>query len=145
MAGLDPSSPLLNSQTGLDRRPFVLSQTLRLIHVFDCVEEVAFFYRKALSRRLLTRRYLSTDMEQSVLESLGLHAHPTLTLYSKMVQDVTQSETLFGDFKARPPLGPHNPRPRFLLLKISLLSPDLLTIAASCLRPHPWSCATERV
>ena len=66
------------------------------------MEEVAFFYRKALSRRLLTRRYLSTDMEQSVLESLGLHAHPTLTLYSKMVQDVTQSETLFGDFKARP-------------------------------------------
>ena len=101
MPACGADSILFNSLTGLDRRPFILSQTLRLIRVFDCAEEVAFFYRKFLSRRLLTRRFLSTDMEQSVLDALGVRAHPKMSLFSQMVKDVTRSEHLFSAFKVR--------------------------------------------
>ena len=95
------NSILFNSLSGLDRRPFILSQTLRLVKVFDCSEEVAFFYRKFLTRRLLTRRFLSTDMEQSVLDALGVRAHPKMSLFTQMVKDIKRSENLFSGFKVR--------------------------------------------
>ncbi len=67
--------------------------------MLDCVEDLSFFYGKLLAQRLLSRRYLSLDAERSLLETLGLQAHPKFTLCMRMIQDMVLSDQVFNGFK----------------------------------------------
>lgn len=92
------SGGALGGMWTLDHRPHVLSETVKLIQLLDCVDDVSHFYRRQLARRLSTRRYLSLAFELNVLNDLGGSSN-NMNICRKMLDDVQTSERLITGFK----------------------------------------------
>lgn len=93
------ASSALGGLWSMDRRPHLLSETVKLIRLLDCADDVGVFYRRHLARRLVTRRYLSLAHERSALDQLEREASQHLSLCQRMLDDVTTSEGLMKGFK----------------------------------------------